>query len=61
MVDYGLCCSLNQLMMLIVLLCAWLPISSMVSFSHSTMLTQQIESLDGHHHPDQENRVATHA
>lgn len=33
----------HQLVMLIVLLCAWLPISSMVSFSHSLLLAQQTE------------------
>jgi hypothetical protein len=37
----------HQLVMLIMLLCAWLPISSMVSFLHASTLTQQIE--EQHH------------
>lgn len=33
----------RQLMMLIMLLCAWLPVSSMLSLAHSPLWVQQIE------------------
>ena len=60
----------HQLVMLIMLLCAWLPIASMVSFSHSPIVTQQIEQqrhsglpldLDEHGHSHHDGEVAERA
>lgn len=60
----------HQLVMLIMLLCAWLPIASMVSFSHSPLMTQQVEQqrhselavdLDEHGHSHHDGEVAEQA
>ncbi|MBM5573361.1 hypothetical protein [Deefgea sp. CFH1-16] len=60
----------QQLVMLIMLLCAWLPIASMVSFSHSPILSQQIEQQrhselsvesDEHGHSHHDGEVAEQA
>ncbi|QZA77274.1 hypothetical protein K4H28_13435 [Deefgea tanakiae] len=60
----------QQLVMLIMLLCAWLPIASIVSFSHSPILTQQVEQqrhselavdLDEHGHSHHDGDVAEQA
>ncbi|WP_297576653.1 hypothetical protein [uncultured Deefgea sp.] len=63
--------SKQQLVMLIMLLCAWLPIASMVSFSHSPILTQQFEQQrhselavdldDEHGHSHHDGEVAEQA